>query len=87
MTGALIRYLDLAYQQDVLGKPVDARAAIEDTVEFKSALEQERGRIKKFETQITNGFGELSKRDFVAYQHLRAIEAALALLKDGQHAS
>ncbi len=79
----LALYLDTAYRQNVLGEKVNASQKIENTPEFKAALESERSRLKKLAAHV----GNLAGRDFVAYQHLRAVEAALAVLKEKEDAS
>ncbi len=69
-------FLDLAYRRTVLGQRVEPDSALQDDAQFEAALRAELARINAI------GLGaNLASRDFVSYQHKRAIEGALAELK------
>lgn len=76
MDPRIAQYLDLSYRRSVLGdhKVIPEQALREDP-EYIAALEAELRRIRAL------GLGsDLARRDFVSYQHARAIEAALKRL-------
>jgi len=78
----IIPYLGLAYRRDVLKQPVNPESALEYDAEYKAELETELARINELASHV----GNLAQRDFASYQNRRAIEAALARLKESDNA-
>ena len=76
MDNRIVEYLDLSYRRNVLGdhRVIPERALRRDP-EYIAALTAELKRIRGL------GAVNLASRDFVSYQHKRAIEAALAELE------
>ena len=75
-------YLNLSYRHDVLGdRRVIPANALSANPEFVAALKAELKRIRDL------GSSNLAQRDFVSYQNVRAIEAALAELERRKDAS
>ncbi len=77
MTPRVAKYLSLYYRQQVLGQRAAPDSALANDDGLMAELEAEKSRIHGL------GLGaSLASRDFATYQHLRAIEAALAKIKE-----
>jgi len=75
MDPRLRHFLEMSYTEQVMGGPMRSNelfTSYKSDPTFMSAAQQERDRL--------NGLGgrvDLAKRDFAAYQHLRALTRAL----------
>jgi len=75
---SIANYLNLSYRRNVMGEDVDPDSALPNDAETVAALKAELARIKAKGIDMS----KLSRRDFATYQHVRAIEAALARLEN-----